>query len=103
MGRIAVAISVAVILGIVSGSEHGIRMPPFWFLVHGRVRDRAQASDELPVSQYHGARKCSARRFVHELHEFVRETGHGAGDADAADVWATANAVHPTAFCDVAI
>src|SRR5690606_5911688 len=40
---------------------------------------------------------------VHERHELVREPGHGAGDADPADVGAAADAVHPTALGHVAV
>ena len=44
-----------------------------------------------------------ARRLVHERHELVGEAGHGAADADAADVGAAADAGHPAALGDVAV
>src|SRR3954469_9425762 len=37
------------------------------------------------------------------LHEFVGEPGHGAADADAADVGTAADAVDPAALADVAL
>ena len=47
--------------------------------------------------------RLRAGRLVHERHELVGEAGHGAADADAADVGAAADAGHPAALGDVAV
>src|SRR3954468_14925269 len=61
-----------------------------------RVRgDAAQAADRRAVDADGAGRQPAARWLVHERHELVRESGHGAADADAADVGAAADAVHP--------
>src|SRR5258708_35634643 len=78
-------------------------MPPLRFLVHRCVGKCAQSSDRLAVNADRGGGDLRSRRLVHERHEFVREARHGAADADAADVWAPANAGHPAAFWHVAI
>jgi hypothetical protein len=40
---------------------------------------------------------------VHERHELVGKSGHCATDTDAADIWATANAAHPSELADIAL
>src|SRR5688572_11392705 len=47
-------------------------------------------------------RHAAGHRRLHERHELVREPGHGAADADAADVGAATHPVDPPAFGDVA-
>ena len=42
-------------------------------------------------------------RLVHERHERVGEAGHGAADADPADVGASPDAAHPAALGHVAV
>src|SRR5690349_2814499 len=80
------------------------RVPPFRFFVDGGVGDFAQLADHPAVGIGDEARrKPRARRFVHKRHELVREAGHRAADANAADVRATADAAHPPALGDVAI
>jgi len=41
--------------------------------------------------------------FIHERHELVGESRHGAADANAADVGAAADSSHPAAFGNVAV
>src|SRR5581483_12107321 len=40
---------------------------------------------------------------IHERHVLVREAGHGAGHADATDIGAAADPVHPTSNGHVAL
>src|SRR4051794_39454791 len=69
-----------------------------------RVRgDAAQAADRRAVDADGAGREPATGRLVHERHELVREAGHGAADADAAEVGAAADAVHPAAFGHVAL
>src|SRR5690606_10345878 len=60
-------------------------------------------ADQRPVHAQHRRGQSTTRWCVHERHELVRESGHGAADADATDVGATADTVHPAAFGDVAV
>src|ERR1051325_7025762 len=78
-------------------------MPPFRFFVYGAVRDCAQCPNESPVGPDDRARERRARWFIHERHELVRESRHGAADANPTDVWTAADTIHPAALCDVAI
>src|SRR5215813_2115043 len=87
----------------IAGGETRPRMSPARFLVDSIVGDAAQPADQSAVDADRASRKCRARRFFHERHELVRESGHGAGDANAADVRATADAAHPAAFGHVAV
>src|SRR6478735_1919553 len=86
-----------------SGFESGAAMPPLRLLVDGLTGDVAQAADDGTVHAGCGGRHLAARRLVHERHELVRKAGHGAADADAAHVRATADAVDPAAFGHVAL
>src|ERR1700748_3261793 len=88
---------------LVAGAEFGALHAPLRFLVHGLGREAAQAADHRPVHAAGGGGHGRARRLVHERHELVREAGHGAGDADAADVRAAADAVDPAALGHVAL
>src|SRR5271170_7008132 len=45
----------------------------------------------------------STRRLIHEGHEFIGKTRHGASDANSTNVRTTANPGHPSAFGNVAI
>src|SRR5271170_4085443 len=56
-----------------------------------------------PIRGHSTCRKQRTRRLIHEGHEFVRETGHGAADADPAHVGATAHSSHPTALPHIAL
>src|SRR6478609_6690321 len=77
--------------------------PPLRFLVDGLRGDGPQLPDEAAVGTARQGRDGAARRLVHEGHELVREAGHRAADADAADVRAAADAVDPPALGHVAL
>src|SRR5579862_3724072 len=62
--------------GPVSGGEFGARLPPLRFFVDGFVGECAQRADHLSVGANAHARDFRPRRFVHEGHEFVRESRH---------------------------
>src|SRR4051812_34001791 len=57
----------------------------------------AELADRPAVGGDGLGRELRAGRLVEQrrLHELVREAGHGAADADAADVGAAADAAHP--------
>src|SRR3954470_15820654 len=86
-----------------AAGELGTVVTPLRFLVDGDVGDAAHPPDEGPVWLDDHAGEAATWRLVHERHELVREAGHGAADADAADVGAAADAVHPAALADVAL
>src|SRR5579875_3632762 len=87
----------------ITGGQLASGMTPPRLLIDRMFGDVAQAAD-------HGAVKmagklgghAAARRLIHERHEFIREPRHGAGDADAADIGTSADAVHPSALGYVA-
>src|SRR3954451_10186073 len=86
-----------------AAGELGTVVTPLRFLVDGDVGDAAHPPDEGPVWLDDHAGEAATWRLVHERHELVREAGHGAADADAADVGAAAHAVHPAALGHVAV
>src|SRR3978361_33231 len=89
--------------GLVAVLELTPLPPPLRFLVDGLGRDVAQFADDHPVGTARGAGDLAAGRGVHERHELVREAGHRAADADAADVGAAPDTVDPAALGDVAL
>src|ERR1700690_3438835 len=78
-------------------------MPPLGLFVHGVLRDRAQRPDRFAIRTDAAGRDPRARRLIHERHELVRESGHGAAYANAPDVRTTPNPSHPSALGNVAI
>src|SRR6478735_10189633 len=76
---------------------------PGGFLVEGGLGDLPQAAYGLAVERAPPRRQLGSGWLVHERHELVREPGHGAADADAADVRAAADPVDPPALRDVAL
>src|SRR5258708_23976127 len=86
-----------------SGLEFRAGMPPLWFFVHRATCDVAKVADDRAVHTRCRRGNLPARRFVHERHELVREAGHRASDADAADVRAATDAVDPSPLGDVAL
>src|SRR6185312_66556 len=76
---------------LVARRQLGPVVPPLRLLVDCPVGDAAQAADQRSVSPGHRGRDAAAGRLVHERHELVREAGHRAADADAADVGASAD------------
>src|ERR1700686_1804106 len=73
-------------------------MPPLGFFVHRVLRDRTERPNSTAIDTDASRRNSRPWGFVHEWHELVGEAGHGAADADAAYVWATANSGHPSPF-----
>src|SRR3954466_10583902 len=84
-----------------AAGELGTVVTPLRFLVDGDVGDAAHPPDEGPIGLDDHAGETATGWLVHEGHELVREAGHGAADADAADVRAATHAVHPAALRDV--
>src|SRR5580700_7634478 len=76
---------------------------PLRFLVDGRVGDAAKCPDHAPIASYERGGEHASRRLVHEWHELIGKAGHGAPDADAADVGTSADATHPAALSDIAV
>src|SRR5579863_4232160 len=88
---------------VITGGQFRARMPPPGFFVQGSLRNRAQGPDGTAVDADAGAGNLGPRRFIHERHELIREARHGASDADAANVWAAADAGHPAPLGHVAV
>src|SRR4029077_17198212 len=101
--NISLVATLSVKFGFVSSGQFAARMTPLWFFVDGAICDRAQSPKNASPHTHDDGRKCRSRRRIHERHEFVGETGHGAADANSADVRTTADAVHPTALGHIAI
>src|SRR5262249_28791363 len=78
-------------------------MMPFGFLVHDSIGNGTQGTNQLTIGTTHHAGECRAGGFVHERHEFVGKSRHGASDANATNVWTSSNSVHPPALGDIAV
>src|SRR5947199_8271980 len=78
-------------------------MAPLGLLVHGLIRDPTQLANEWAVAAGDRRRDASAGGGIHERHELVREAGHRASDADAADVGTAADSGHPPPLWHVAV
>src|SRR5271166_6580734 len=89
--------------GVVSGRQLRTWMPPFRFLVNRCVGEAAQRTDHPAIEADGRGGQLGAGWLVHEGHELVGETGHGAANADAADVGAAAEAGHPAALGNIAL
>src|SRR5665811_2042606 len=88
---------------LIAGQELVPLLAPLGLLV-GRFRGEApERADDRSVEHARRGRDPGSRRLVHERHELVREAGHRAGDADAADIRAAAHAVDPAALGYVAL
>src|ERR1700746_3185815 len=83
---------------LVAGQKLVALLAPLGFLVGGLRREAAQRPDDRAVEGACGGRDPRPGRLVHERHELVGEAGHGARDADPADVRAPADAVDPAAL-----
>src|SRR3954462_5342635 len=103
VGRASVAVMAGSPGPLRAGDELGSWSPPLGFLVDGPRGDGPQLPDGRAVHAGHLGRERGAGRLVHERHELVREAGHRAADADAADVRAPADAVDPAALRHVAL
>src|SRR5215212_5870078 len=89
--------------GLVARGELAVVVAPLGLLVHRPVGDRAELADRSAIDGDRVRGDPAAGRRVHERHELVREAGHRAADADAADVRAAADAGHPPALGHVAV
>src|SRR5207248_11226951 len=78
-------------------------LAPLGLFVGGLRGEAAESADHGAVHRARGGGDLGPGWLVHERHELVREAGHGAGDADAADVRAAAHAVDPAALGHVAL
>src|SRR6476659_570068 len=90
-------------LALVPGEQLLAGSTPLRFLVDRLLGDPAQAPHGGAVDLAGAGRHLRARRLVHERHELVGEAEHGAADADATHVGATADAVHPPPLGHVAL
>src|SRR5438309_4438667 len=95
--------TVAIGRRMVSGCQFGSLVAPSRLLVDGVIGPAAQGPNQAAVNSDGRRRERGARRLVHERHELVGKAGHGAGDADAADVRAATDAGHPAALSDIAV
>src|SRR5215472_18403260 len=88
---------------LVAGEKFAALRPPLGFLVRGAAGEAAEGTDGGAVHLACRGGHPRAWRLVHERHELVREAGHCARDADAADVGAAADAIDPAALGHVAL
>src|SRR3954454_974949 len=101
--RVSVSVDMALPLSVrcgrgSTGKEGHARDPPLGLLVHRLDGDPPQAPHGRAVHAARHGGHPRARRLVHERHELVGEAGHGATDADPADVGTTPDAVDPPPF-----
>src|SRR5262245_6235685 len=73
-------------------------MPPLGFLIDRMLRDTAQAANHSSVESTNAGRDLTSRWFIHERHKLIGKAGHGAANADAANVRTSANSSHPAAL-----
>src|ERR1700723_1776561 len=88
---------------MVSGGQFSASMTPFGFFVNRGLSYGAQGPNRATIGADSSARNPCPRRFIHEGHELVGESRHGAADANAAHVGAAADSSHPAAFRNVAV
>src|SRR5580700_11401924 len=97
------SVALSVRSGVVSGGEFSARMTPLRFFVDGVLGQGPQGANSASI----GANSCTGNlcpgRLIHEGHELVGESRHGAADADAAHMGAAADSGHPAAFGHVAV
>src|SRR5580700_6600265 len=85
---------------LVTGHELVPGRSPSRLVLECVVRDLPETSNRASVQPARHRRNLGAGWLVHERHELVGESRHGAADADTADVRATADAVDPTPLRD---
>src|ERR1700733_5327479 len=71
--------------GAIAGSQFRPRVAPLRFLIYRLIRESAQRADGAPINANRPGRDFCSRRLIHERHELVWESRHGAADADSAD------------------
>src|SRR5260370_12638817 len=82
----------------IAGEKLVALLAPLGLLVRGPGGEAAKGADDGAVHGARGRGDPGTGRLVHERHELVGETRHGAGDADTADVRAAPHAVDPAAL-----
>src|ERR1039458_10126187 len=87
---------------LVAGGQVAAGCAPFRLVIERVKGDFPEPADRAAVEAARQGRDLGTGRFVHERHEFVRESGHRAADTDAADVRAPSDAVDPSPFRHVA-
>src|SRR5262245_7199320 len=88
---------------LVTGGERAALLSPGGLLVERGASEIAQRTHRAPIHQHRRRRHARAGRLIHERHELVGKPGHGAADANAADIRTAADAVDPTATRHVAV
>src|SRR3954463_15935952 len=83
---------------VVAGGQRFAVVPPLRFLVRRGVGDAAQLADQVAVGLAEQRGEAAAGRHVNERKDLGGKPGNRAADADAADVGAAADAVHPAAL-----
>src|SRR5580698_8346186 len=78
---------------LVAGGQFLARGAPLGLVVESVQGDLAQPPDGVAVEPAGHGRDPGPGRFVHEGHDLVGEPRHGAADADAADIGASAHSV----------
>src|SRR5579862_6413726 len=76
---------------------------PTRLFIERRLGKPAQRVNRAPISLHRLGRKQRPGRLIHEGHKLVREARHGATNADAAYVWTSAHAAHPSTLSDIAL
>src|SRR5580658_6343990 len=88
---------------LVAGQKFPARRPPLRLVLKSVGGYLAQPPDGTAVEAAGHGGDPGARRLVHERHELVGKARHGAADTDASHVGATADAVDPPPFGDIAL
>src|SRR3984957_1190536 len=88
---------------VIARSEFRAWVSPLRLFVYGGIGHGTQCPDRAAIYANRSGGNTRAGRLVHEGHELVRETRHGATNTDSADVGAAADSSHPSSFRHVAI
>src|ERR1700687_2306423 len=88
---------------VIPGCKFGTWMPPLRLFIHRPIGQRPERPNRLAIGADRRTGNSRAWGVVHERHEFVRETGHGTADADAADVGTASNPGHPAPLRYIAV
>src|SRR5258708_30323624 len=72
-------------------------------LVESVLGKAAERPDQGAITSDQIAGKLGTWWLIHERHEFIRESRHGASDTDSSHIGASADPTHPTAFLHIAV
>src|SRR5262245_61956969 len=97
---VAIVAPFEMLLSVVSGRALGTVVAPARLGIQRRDHEFAQRHDPAAVRLNRVGGETAAGWLVHERHELVGESGHGASDADAAHVRTPADPAHPAALGD---